>query len=221
MQAGVEHFPPTSVEKIREERANQITHGLGLALSLVGSFVLIRSVLDRGGVWEIAGAVTYSATLVSLYAASTLSHSFSLPRPRHFFRTVDQVCIFLLIAGAFTPVSLTYLRDGWWPVILIAMWVLAVWGIAAKLFRHRLENVTVWFYVATAWMPILAAKPMIERLPEGANALAAAGALSYMIGVWFFLRDGQYKYFHAVWHICVIGGSACHFGVIYLCLTAV
>ena len=67
---------------------------------------------------QMAGVSVYGATLVALYAASTLSHSFERPRVRHFFRTLDQVCIFLLIAGTFTPISLTYLREGWWWALL-------------------------------------------------------------------------------------------------------
>ena len=89
---------------------------------------------DNGDTAQMIGVCVYGATLVALYAASTLSHSFGNPRLRHFFRTVDQVCIFLLIAGTFTPISLTYLRAGWWWALFISMWGLAITGIFFKLF---------------------------------------------------------------------------------------
>src|SRR5882724_207688 len=109
-----------------DEIANRLTHAIGLALSIVGTAMLVYLTADHGDWLQMVGVCVYGATLVALYAASTLSHSFDeRPRVRHFFRTADQVCIFLLIAGTFTPISLTYLRDGWWWALFVAIWALA------------------------------------------------------------------------------------------------
>ena len=117
-----------------EEVANQWTHGAGFVLSLPAGWWLVRATLDKHNDWLTLGCAIYAVTLSLLYAASTLSHSVHRGIWRHRFRTLDQVCIFLLIAGNYTPFGMTYFRDGWGGVLLIGMWALATAGIVAKLF---------------------------------------------------------------------------------------
>src|SRR5262249_20597071 len=149
--------------------------------------------------------------LIAMYAASTLSHTFDQPRLRHFFRSVDQVCIFLLIAGTFTPLALTYMRGGWWWVMFISVWSLAILGIVAKLFFTRLQNVAVSACVLLGWLPIIAIRPIVAMVPLEALAWIVTGGLFYTAGTLFLMRDTQVRYFHAVWHLFVIAGSACHY----------
>jgi hemolysin III len=194
-----------------EEIANCITHALGCVLSIAGTVVLTRAMAQYGDTVQIVGVSVYGATLVALYAASTLSHSFEQPQLRHFFRTVDQVCIFLLIAGTYTPVALTYLREGWWWTLFITVWGCAIAGIFFKLFFTRLQNVSVSAYVLLGWLPVVGIKPIIETMPVPAMLWFAAGGLCYTIGVVFLLRDDRVPFFHATWHVLVIAGSACHY----------
>lgn len=194
-----------------DEAANCLTHALGLALAIVGTAALLNATAHYGDALQMIGVSVYGATLVALYAASTLSHSFERPRVRHFFRTVDQVCIFLLIAGTFTPISLTYLRAGWWWALFICVWGLAVMGIFFKIFFTRLETVAVSAYVCLGWMPVVAVKPIVELMPSAALAWIVAGGLCYTIGTLFLLRDERVPFFHAIWHLFVIAGSACHY----------
>ncbi len=199
---------------IDEETANQLTHGAGLLLSLVGTVVLLLTAYGVGDFWVALGCTVYGVTLVALYAASTLSHSFRQPQLRHFFRTLDQVCIFLLIVGNFTPVALVHLRHEWWPCLLVAMWVLAVAGIIFKVFFRRLRNVAVSAYVLLGWLPIIAVNELINKVHGTGLAWILAGGAFYMIGTIFLALDQKVKYFHAVWHVLVIAGSACHYIVI-------
>jgi hemolysin III len=194
-----------------EELANCLTHAVGFALSIVGTVVLLRRTALYGDMLQIAGVGIYGATLMALYAASTLSHSFERPRIRHFFRTMDQVCIFLLIAGTFTPISLTYLREGWWWALFISMWGLAVVGIFFKIFFTRLHSVTVSAYVLLGWMPAIAIKPIVAVMPGAALLWIVLGGILYTIGTLFLIRDNQVPYFHAIWHVFVIAASACHY----------
>src|SRR5438128_4266924 len=88
---------------LSEEGANGITHGIGLALSVVGLAVLgVLSIL-RGNAWHIAGCVTFGVTLVLLYTASTLYHSMRSPSLKRVLRILDHSAIYLLIAGTYTP----------------------------------------------------------------------------------------------------------------------
>lgn len=201
---------PTPLPR-NEEIANCVTHGIGCALAVAGTVVLTRAMAQHGDTLQIVGVSVYGATLMALYAASTLSHSFERPRLRHFFRTVDQVCIFLLIAGTFTPVALTYFREGWWWALFISMWGCAIAGIFCKLFLTRLQNVAISAYVVMGWMPIVAVRPIMDLMPRGAMLWFAAGGLCYTLGVVFLMRDERVRYFHAIWHVLVIAGSACHY----------
>jgi hemolysin III len=177
----------------------------------VGTVALVARAARYGDTLQIVGVSVYGATLMALYAASTLSHSFERPRIRHFFRTVDQVCIFLLIAGTYTPISLTYLREGWWWALFISIWGLALAGIFCKLFLTRLHNVSIAAYVLLGWMPAIAIKPILEIMPAAALAWIAAGGVLYTLGTLFLMRDDQVPFFHAIWHLFVIAASACHF----------
>lgn len=197
--------------RVSEETVNQWTHGFGLLLSVLAAPVLLGEAVSTGGVWCVGGSGVYVLSLIALYAASTLSHSFRCPRKRSLFRLLDQVCIFLLIAGTFTPFALVHLRDGWWALLPVAVWVLALAGIAFKVRCRRLTNIAASTYVLLGWMPLLALKPLLESVgPEG-FAWALAGGLFYTAGTFFLARDEKVPYFHAVWHLMVVCGSACHF----------
>jgi hemolysin III len=195
----------------REELANQWTHALGLGLAIVGTAALVPAMASYGDMLQVVGVTVYGATLVALYAASTLSHSFEQPRLRHLFRTVDQVCIFLLIAGSYTPISLTYLREGWWWALFISIWTMALAGIVAKVFFTRLHNVSTSAYLMLGWMPAIAMRPIVELMPAAAIGWVVASGIFYTLGTLFLLRDERVHYFHAIWHIFVIAGSACHY----------
>ncbi len=138
---------------VTEEVANQWTHGAGFAMSVPAGWWLVRSTLDKHNDWLTLGCAIYAVTLSLLYAASTLSHSVHRGVWRHRFRTLDQVCIFLLIAGNFTPFAMTFLRDGWWGAALPMMWLFAVAGIVAKLFFTKLHAVAPSFYLLMGWIP--------------------------------------------------------------------
>ena len=193
------------------ELLNLLTHGLGLMLSLVAVDRMVVGLADWHNPWCAAGCIVYVASLVAVYAASTLSHSFREARLRHFFRTVDQVCIFFLIAGTYTPWGVTFYSEGWGRPLLVAIWVLAFAGAGFKLFVTGHDNVGVAFYVLLGWLPALAAPEIIRRVPAAALGWLVAGGLCYTLGTYFLSRDDRRPYFHAIWHLMVIAGSACHF----------
>jgi hemolysin III len=204
---------------IAEETANQLTHGLGLLLSIVGAVALVtaatRAPIDS---LQIGGCCIYAASLVALYAASTLSHSFQSQQMRQFFRMLDQVCIFLLIAGTFTPFALSYFREGWLWGLTLTMWALTCVGILFKVCFRRLRNVGTGVYVLLGWIPIVAARDLAGLMPAGAMALIVAGGLFYTAGTWFLSHDDKAPYYHAVWHLFVVGASVCHYVAVMLYL---
>jgi hemolysin III len=194
-----------------EEVANSITHGIGLVLSLAGFAALLILALTRGSKWHIVGCGVYGATLVLVFAASTLYHSFQEPRLKDLFRTADQVAIYLLIAGTYTPFMLVPLRGFWGWLLLAIVWSLALAGIVLKIvFADRYKALTMALYLVIAWMAIIAVKPIIMTVPIGGLAWIGAGGVAYMTGLVFFAWD-RVPFNHTIWHLFVMVGSLCHY----------
>jgi hemolysin III len=96
-----------------EERANSITHGLGLVFSILGLVLIVIASVRVGTVWHVVSASVFGSTLVLLYTTSTLYHSFQNSRTKQLLQKFDHAAIFLLIAGTYTPFLLVTLRGPW------------------------------------------------------------------------------------------------------------
>ncbi len=205
---------------LREERYNAWTHGLGTLLAAAGALGLLWAAKSQGDPWQLTACAVYGASLVAVYGASTLSHVYHDSAHRRLFRMIDQACIFLLIAGSFTPPATTYLRQGWWWIVPAAMWVVALAGFYIKLgLAHRIEAVTTWLQLVLGWLPLVTAPAMLAWAPWAMIGWFFAGGLCYTAGTLFLGRD-HVPYFHVVWHLLVIAGSACHYWAIWAYCTA-
>jgi hemolysin III len=194
-----------------EELANGITHGIGLALSIVGLVVLIALSILRGNAWHIAGCTTFGVTLVLLYTASTLYHTFHTPRLSRVLKVLDHTAIYLLIAGTYTPFTLVNLRGFWGWTLFSLVWSLALFGIAWKLIHvERFPIVSTVVYVAMGWIALIAVKPLLAAIPMWGVAWLLAGGLFYTVGVAFYATK-RIPYNHAIWHVFVMAGSICHY----------
>ena len=194
-----------------DEHANFVTHGIGLILALVGSGYLLWFVAPHYPSRTIAACVTYCVSLVGLFAASTLSHTFVSLEWRRFFRTADQCCIFLYIAGAFTPFGVVFLWYDWWPLLLAAMWLLALLGVALVLHMRDLTPRAKVTYGFLGWLPVISLKVFYDAAPVTMLAWILAGGAFYSIGTIFLCYDRRVRFFHALWHTFVIAGTACHY----------
>lgn len=197
-------------ERHEEEFVNLVTHAGGLVLALAGSGVLLAGVAGSHDLRTTAGVAVYAASLVACYAASTLSHLFHRPRLRHVFRMLDQVCIFLLIAGTSTPFALEFFAGRAGLLMAGTTWTLALVGIAFKLGFRRGQNVATWCFVGLGWLPVVALPDLLASVPAGALALIVGGGAVYTIGTAFLHLDRRVRYFHAVWHVLVIAASGLH-----------
>ncbi|HXU37048.1 MAG TPA: hemolysin III family protein [Blastocatellia bacterium] len=194
-----------------EELANSITHGIGLALSVVGLVALVALSIVRGNAWHIVGCTTFGVTLVLLYAASTMYHTFHTPRLKRILKVFDHTAIFLLIAGTYTPFTLVNLRGFWGWVLFALVWGLCVFGIVWKLFHaERFPIVTTLLYIAMGWVVLIAVKPLLAAVPLSGIVWLLAGGLCYTVGVLFYAVK-RVPYNHAIWHVFVMGGSICHY----------
>jgi hemolysin III len=196
---------------LQEELANSLTHGAGALLSATGLAVLVVLAAHSGTAWHVVSFSIYGATLVLLYTASTLYHSFRNPQVKHVLRIIDHSSIYLLIAGSYTPFTLVTLRGVWGWSLFGAIWGIALLGILFQSFsRHRFKRAAVLLYVLMGWLVLVAIKPLVSHLPvEGMRGLVAGGCL-YTFGIVFYVWK-RLPYHHAVWHLMVLAGSACHY----------
>lgn len=208
----------THVYSRREEVANAITHGIGSALSVAALTLLIVFSAWKGTAWHVVSFTIYGVTMLLLYAASTLVHSFPEGKAKDLFETFDHACIYLFIAGTYTPILLTVLRGplGW--SLFGIVWGLAAFGVLFKaFFTKQFLVLSTLFYVAMGWLIVFAWKPLMMQLEPGGAWLLISGGLLYTVGAVFYVWRG-FPYHHAVWHLFVIAGSACHFFAILLYL---
>jgi len=194
-----------------EEIVNSITHGLGVVLSIAGLIVLVVLGAIHGNAWHVVSFSIYGSTLIILYLASTLYHSFQKPKLKRVFKILDHSAIYVLIAGTYTPFMLVNLRGPWGWSLFGIIWGLAILGIIFKLFFiDRYERLSLVIYLLMGWICIVAAKQMMLEIPMGGLAWLIAGGLLYTLGVLFF-RWEKLRYNHAIWHLFVLGGSICHY----------
>lgn len=199
-----------------EEVANSLTHGFGLLLSIAGFIFLLTLAILKGDAWHIASSVVYGLSLIILYGASTFYHGTVTPELKHKLQIVDHCCIYLLIAGSYTPFLLVLMRDSFGFSLLAFVWAFAAFGIAMKIiFRRRFNAAGMVSYLAMGWIGIVAVQPLYMALGWIPLALVIAGGLSYTIGTIFFGWH-SIRHHHAIWHGFVLGGSVFHFLAIAL-----
>lgn len=201
-----------------EEIANWVTHGIGLLLSLAAFVLLIVFSTQHGDVWHMVSFTVYGATLIALYAASTIYHMLEGAEMKSFFKRVDHAAIYLLIAGTYTPFLLTQLRGplGW--TLFAVIWALCGSGAIFQLRPGRIHKLTsILAYVCAGWLVLVAIKPLVAVVPPDGIRLLVAGGVCYTSGIVFYMWH-RLRYHHAIWHTFVLGGSVCHFLAVLLFL---
>lgn len=194
-----------------EEKANTLTHALGLLMAIAGLTVLLRSVVDDPDNWRRASFLIYGLSLVFLFASSTFYHGTTNYRTKRILQIVDHIAIYLLIAGTYTPFLLIPLRGVWGWTLLTIIWTMAISGSILKFwYTGQYNRVSTAFYLGMGWLAIFAIKPMVESVPTASLVWLLIGGLCYTFGVYFYIKS-SWRYHHAIWHLFVLAGSACHY----------
>jgi hemolysin III len=195
-----------------EEIANSISHGIGLIAAIVATPLLIMEAIRRGNAGFVVGVSVFAASMVLLYLSSTLYHALPAGKAKRAFRTMEHSAIFLLIAGTYTPFTLGVLRGGWGWTLFGLVWGLALTGVALKVFKKMHHPVvSTGLYLFMGWLILIAAYPMLERVPVSGLLWLVAGGVAYTAGVAFFVADRRLKYGHFIWHLFVMAGTVCHY----------
>ena len=201
-------------ESPAEELANTISHGIGACLSIAALVTMIVLAAPQSA-WHVVGVSIFGASLVLLYLASMVFHWVTSEKLKNLFHILDHSFIFVLIAGSYMPWLLVTIRSplGW--TIFGVIWSLTIVGIILKvIFLPKYQKLGTAVYIAMGWIIVFAGKPLLEKAGVVELSWLAAGGLCYTVGVIFFLMKGK-KFAHLVWHLFVMGGSACHVTAVF------
>jgi hemolysin III len=201
------------------EPASTLTHVVGALASMLGTIWLVLLVWTD---WLKVGAILiYGLSTTSMYIASSLLHGVK-PRPRLQFQLnrLDHVAIFLVIAGTYTPIIITFFPENWRWSVLLVVWITAVFGMAYKLFSRQIHGfMNASIYLIVSWggvLPLIVAGNASRWLPSGGLQLLLLGGFIYSVGFVVYYRQWPDPWpdlfgHHEIWHLFVLGGSFCHF----------
>lgn len=192
-----------------EELAHSLTAGLGIIACAIAIPILVWvSVPDP---WRLATGLVFGVTALAMFVTSVIYHWSSKPELKQVLRKLDHSAIYLLIAGTYTPFALVAIEGAWGWTLFGVAWALAIFGVVAKFtIGFRFPRLSLALYLGMGWMSIVAIKPMIEALTTSQLLWILAGGLLYTAGTPFYAWKSR-RYTHAVWHLFVLGGVACHF----------
>lgn len=199
-----------------EEIANTLIHGLAALLSVAALTIMVVVALNSEDPARLVSALVYGISLVVLFCVSTIYHGLPGRRAKKIMQIVDHMAIYLLIAGTYTPVLLISIKGTFGYTMLAVIWSLALFGIAFKFFyKLKHPRVSMFTYLAMAWCCIIVSPTFIANVPAPALWMLLIGGLVYTAGTIFYSFE-NIPYNHAIWHVFVLGGSACHFFGVFL-----
>lgn len=210
----IKTYPPL------EEQINIWSHMCGLLLSVVGLLALVMRASQEGPGIQVLAVGIFGLSMVSLYAVSALYHSSTDSRLRIRRRVYDHACIYVLIAGTYTPFALISLPPAVGYVVFLWVWGLALSGIILKIFfTGRFDLLSTLMYVAMGWMVVFFFKDFAAALSLQAMQWLAAGGVIYTLGAVLYSIE-RIPMGHAIFHLCVVMGSLCHYICIYFFVLA-
>lgn len=202
-------------QSVLEERLNAWTHGLGALMGIAG-LVLLISFTNHKTDWSLFSVILYGISIILLFSASALYHSVKGEKRKHYFRIIDHISIYVLIAGTYTPVTLIGLNEslGW--QLFWTVWAIAGFGLILKLFfTGKFEIFSTLLYLVMGWLIVFDFSNLSNLIGTNGIALLFAGGAFYSIGIIFYIFE-RIPYNHVIWHLFVLGGAICHYLMIFL-----
>ena len=201
---------------IPEEVAHSAIHALGshLGAAMLALMVVFGVQSGEQVAWKVVSAAIFGFSIILLYTVSSAYHAITHPRTKQILKVCDHMAIYILIAGSYTPFMLVTLRPEYpviaWTIFGI-VWGLTIMGIIFKVFfTGRLRLVSTLAYIGMGWIIVFAIKPLMATLPAAGLVWLLIGGLCYTLGAIFYLWRLM-PFHHAVWHLCVLAGTLCHF----------
>ncbi len=198
-----------------EEKYNYQSHGFGFVLSIM-AFVLLLLTTNKASFNTIFASGVYGLSLCVLYFCSAKYHHTQDPVKKLFYRKLDHISIYVLIAGTYTPYTLIFLNHSNGILLFSIVWSIALLGTFLKLFfTGKFEVISLLLYLVMGWLIVFDFTALQQVVSPRAIALLVVGGGFYTAGILFYVWNSL-KYNHVLWHLFVLAGSICHFFSIYL-----
>ncbi|WP_298236738.1 hemolysin III family protein [uncultured Algibacter sp.] len=197
-----------------EEKLNAISHAIGVVFGIAALILLITCNTSKTD-WSLFSVIVYGISIIILFSASTLYHAVKGEKRKHYFRIIDHISIYLLIAGTYTPVLLISLEQslGW--TLFYIVWGIAGFGVVLKLFfTGKFEIFSTVLYLIMGWLIVFDFSNLSESIDPNGVLLLFAGGLAYTLGIVFYVIE-RIPYNHVIWHLFVLAGAVFHFFMIF------
>jgi hemolysin III len=202
-----------SVQTKFEEQLNVASHAIGALLGIAGLVLLIVFNTNKTD-WSLFSVIVYGISIIVLFTASTLYHAIRGEKRKHYFRIIDHIGIYLLIAGTYTPVLLITLEQSMGWTLFWVVWSIAAFGVILKLFfTGKFEVFSTLLYLVMGWLIVFDFSNLSEAIGSEGILWLFAGGLFYTVGIIFYAIE-RIPYNHVIWHLFVLGGALCHFFMI-------
>jgi hemolysin III len=205
-----------------EEKANTWTHLVAFVCSLLIAVPLTALALSDGNGWrEVLGTALFILGSLLMYGSSTLYHAALHPDVKRRLRVFDHVSIYAMIAGSYSLICISVV-GGWAGWTLFGfLWACVIAGVAGKLIAlGKHPELSLVLYLVMGWVALLILVPMWRNMPRAAFWWVLAEGVFYTVGTYFFRLDEEHPFYHAVWHVFIILGSASHTVATFLILAA-
>lgn len=203
------------IQTPQEERLNAGSHGIGLIIGLFAIPFLIQKSLFTNQSESLIGALTFSLGIVMVYGFSTAYHAAKNPKKKSRLQVMDHVSIYFLIAGSYTPMILAILKKETALIFLAIIWGSVLVGTFFKVFfTGKFKTLSVIIYLTMGWLAVFFIQDLVEKISWETLTWIGIGGLSYTIGVYFYVKSEK-LYYHTIWHLFVMGGTAAHFVAVY------
>ncbi len=203
----------SEIQSKKEEHLNALTHGLGILLSAIG--IILLSINYDSEKVDLFYILVYGLSLIILYLASTIYHIVSHVRYKKILRKFDHISIYFLIAGTYTPICVSILKESNGMLILYLVWSIAIIGLVLKLFfTGKFEKISLLLYLIMGWLIVIDINTFYDAVDKIELWYLVLGGLFYTSGIVFYVMH-KLKYNHVIWHIFVLLGSFFHFLMIY------
>ena len=211
------------ITKVKDP-GSALTHFIAMILAIIAAIPLLSKAGHYSGHMHISALAIFILSMIGLYAASTIYHTLDIsPKINKLLRKIDHMMIFILIAGTYTPVCMIVLGDktGWtmltlvWGIAIVGILINALWITCPKWFSSLI-------YIAMGWVCILAITKILSSMPRAGFMWLLAGGIIYTVGGIIYAMklpffNSRHRYFgsHEIFHLFVMGGSLCHYVMMY------
>lgn len=206
---------PKRPQTEKEELANAVSHGFGLVLALVGIPFLIQKTLENSQATAWVGGIAFSVGMLMVYTFSTFYHAATNPKWKNKLQVMDHIAIYFLIAGSYTPMVLAVLKQDKAIIFLSILWGSVLIGTFFKLFyTGRFKVLSVAIYLTMGWLAVFFVQDIVAQISLETMTWIGVGGVAYTIGVYFYVKSEK-LYYHTIWHVFVLAGTAAHFVAVY------